>query len=149
MVRSAARSVTEYLGELPDDRRRIVDQVRKMVLDNLPEGYVETMEYGMIVYQVPLDRYPTTYNGKPLAYVALAAQKNYTSLYLTGVYQSSDGREALRKAFDDAGKKFDVGESCVRFRKVEDLPLEAIGEMIGGMSVESFVENYERGRAGR
>src|SRR5690349_6776635 len=87
MARSAANTVEEYLEELPAERRAVISTVRKVILNSLPKGYQETMNWGMISYEVPLSRYPTTYNGQPLAYAALAAQKNHYAVYLNGIYQ--------------------------------------------------------------
>ena len=85
-MRSNASTVAQYLSELPTDRREAVEAVRQTILDNLPPGYEEVMNWGMITYQVPLETYPDTYNGKPLMYAALASQKNHMAVYLTGIY---------------------------------------------------------------
>jgi hypothetical protein len=103
----------------------------------------------MICYEVPLERYPTTYNQQPLMYAALAAQKNYYSLYLNSVYQDPDGEARLREEFAQAGKKLNMGKSCLRFKKTEDLPLEVIGRVIAGTSVEEFIAGYRRSRQSR
>lgn len=113
--------------------------MRRVIRDSLPPGYRETMNWGMIAYGVPLSRYPNTYNGQPLCYAALAAQKNYCAVYLMGVYQDPRQLAALKAAFKKAGKKLDVGKSCVRFRTLEDLPLEAIGDAIAAVPVEKFI----------
>lgn len=114
MVRSAATTVSRYLASLPAERRRIMAAVRKVIRANLPAGYRETMNWGMINYEVPLRRYPDTYNGQPLCYAGLAAQKNNYSLYLMCVYQDSRRVAWLRDRFRKAGKKLDMGKSCVR-----------------------------------
>lgn len=146
MVRSNATTPEEYLGELPDGRRETVAEVRDLILDNLPEGYVEAMGWGMLSYEVPLERYPDTYNGKPLSYLALASQKHYLSLYLMGVYGDEQNEDRLERAFADAGKKMDMGKSCLRFKSVEDLPLEAIADIIASTSVDEFISRYESNR---
>ena len=146
MVMSAATTVEEYLAELPEDRRAVVAAVRRLVRKHLPKGFRETMGFGMVVYSVPLERYPDTYNGQPLCHIAIAAQKNYYSLYLTGVYQDRAQAAALKRAFQAAGKKLDMGKSCLRFKSVEDLPLEAIGQLIAGTSVDDFIAQYEASR---
>jgi len=146
MVQSAAATVKEYLDWLPADRRKTIAAVRKVVRANLPPGFVETMGYGMIAYAVPLKTYPDTYNGQPLCCTALASQKNYCSLYLTGVYADPAQRRALEAAFKQAGKKLDMGRSCVRFKTPDDLPLEAIGRLIASVSVERFITLYEASR---
>ena len=145
-MRSDATSVTEYLATLPPDRRDAIREVRGEVLANLPDGYTETMNWGMISYEVPLDRYPDTYNGKPLMYAALASQKHHMAVYLSGVYADDERREAFLDAYRATGKKLDMGKSCVRFKKLEDLPVELVGKMVASMSVEQFIDAYEKGR---
>jgi hypothetical protein len=144
MVRSEAASVDEYLLELPEERRETVSAVRQVILRNLPEGYEERMNWGMISYEVPLERYPDTYNGQPLMYAALAAQKRGYSLYLMCEY--ADGGESLKQQFEQAGRKADMGKSCVRFKRVEDLPLEVIGRAIARNSVDEFIELHQAAR---
>jgi uncharacterized protein YdhG (YjbR/CyaY superfamily) len=144
VARSDARTVGAYLKELPEEKREVLAKVRGVILDNLPEGYRETMSWGMISYEVPLDRYPNTYNGRPLMYMALAAQKNHFAVYTTGVYMDPGGEEWVRSEFERAGKKLDMGKSCIRFRKLEHVPLEVIGRIAGGHTVEGFIEAYER-----
>jgi hypothetical protein len=146
MASSAAANVEDYLAELPPERSDVMAKVRGVIRKHLPKGYVETMNWGMIAYEVPLSRYPDTYNGQPLAYVALAAQKNNYSLYLNCAY-SDKAREAdVRRAFADAGKKVDMGKSCVRFRKLDDLPLPAIGRIVASTPVDEFIKRYEAAR---
>lgn len=147
MVRSDATTVDAYLDELPEKRRREIARVREMILARLPAGYRESMNFGMISYEIPLERYPATYNGKPLGYIALAAQKNYNALYLMGVYGDGVQEVRLRKAFDNAGKKLDMGKSCVRFKEADDLALDVIGDLIASMPPEAFIEMYEASRA--
>lgn len=148
MVQSQAATVEEYLEELPEERRAVVSAVRDVVLENLPEGYVESMAWGMIGYGIPLSRYPDTYNKQPLSYVALAAQKRHYALYLMCCYQDSEDEAFLRRAFERAGKKLDMGKCCVRFKKLDDLPLDAIGELVARTPPERMIETYERARAG-
>ena len=145
-MQSKANSVEQYLNELPDDRKESLSKVRETIIENLPTGYDEVMNWGMITYEVPLEIFPDTYNGKPLMYAALASQKNHMSVYLMGCYMSPDIRKKFENAYKQSGKKFDAGKSCIRFKKVEDLPLELIGKTIGLMSVEQFIENYLRTR---
>lgn len=146
MVRSDASSVQEYLQELPPERRKVISAVREAILQHLPEGYVESMNWGMISYEIPLDRYPDTYNGQPLSYAALAAQKNYYSLYLMSVYGDAEQEQRLREGFKKAGKRLDMGKSCVRFRKLEDLPMHVIEEAIARTTPEQFIALYEASR---
>lgn len=140
MARSAATTVSRYLAELPPERRKVVAEVRRVILANLPKGYEEGMEFGMIGYVVPLERYPDTYNSQPLMYAALAAQKNAYSLYLMCAYAETPVGKALRTGFKAAGKKLDMGKSCIRFKRVEDLPLEVIGAAIAAVPLEKYVE---------
>lgn len=144
MARSSAETVEEYLAELPQDRRRIVASVREVILRNLPAGYREAMNWGMIAYEVPLDRYPNTYNGQPLMYAALAAQKNSYTLYLMTIY--NEGEDWLRTEFERAGKKLDMGKSCVHFRLIDDLPLDVIGKVVASTPVSDYIALYEKSR---
>jgi len=144
---SDARTVEEYLAALPDDRREDISKVRDLILSNLPQGYVETMSWGMITYQVPLEVYPDTYNGKPLMYAALASQKNYMALYIMSIYMSAGSREQFEAAYKATGKRFDAGKSCVRFKKSGDLPLELIAESIAAFGVEDFVDRAKKTRS--
>ena len=141
-MHSKANSVEQYLNEFPEDRKESLSKVRETIIENLPTGYDEVMNWGMITYEVPLEIFPDTYNGKPLMYAALASQKNHMSVYLMGCYMSPDIRKKFENAYKQSGKKFDAGKSCIRFKKEEDLPLELIGKTIGSMSVEQFIENY-------
>jgi hypothetical protein len=147
MARSTAKTPAAYLKELPADRRREVGRVREMVRKHLPAGYRETMNWGMITYEVPLDRHPKTYNGQPLCFAALAAQKNYLSLYFMPVDAAALAR--LKAAFDKAGKKLDMGKSCIRFKRADDLPLDAIGAEIAAVPLDRFVAYVESARQRR
>lgn len=146
MVKSRATTVKEYLAELPEDRRAVIAEVRKLILEHLPAGYQERMNWGMITYEIPLERYPKTYNEQPLGYVALAAQKQYYALYLMGVYGDSEQEKALRQAYAAAGKRLDIGKSCLRFRKLEDLLVEPIAEIVASTPPEVMIAQYEASR---
>ncbi len=145
-MQSAAQTVYEYLDDLPPERLAAIETVRDVILDNLPEGYEEVMNWGMITYQVPLSTYPDTYNKKPLMLAALASQKNHMAVYLTGVYADDDARERFTDSYKATGKRLDMGKSCVRFRKLEDLPVELIGKAIAEFSVDEFIEISEKAR---
>ena len=145
-MRSSAQTVEEYLDDLPAGRLEAIETVRDVILANLPDGYEEAMNWGMITYQVPLSRYPDTYNKQPLMMAALASQKNHMAVYLTGVYADDDSRQEFLAAYKETGKRLDMGKSCVRFRKLDDLPVELIGEAIGRFSVDEFIELNERAR---
>lgn len=146
-MRSDAHTVTEYIARLPEERRAAIREVRGTILANLPEGYEEAMEWGMITFQVPLARYPDTYNGKPLMYAALASQKRHMAVYLTAVYADEKARDEFLEAYRASGKKLDMGKSCVRFAKLEDLPLDLIGKVIGTYPVDDYIGIYEASRA--
>jgi hypothetical protein len=148
-MRSEAKAVEEYLRSLPQERRESISAVRQVILKNLPDGYEEMMNWGMITYQVPLETYPDTYNGQPLMYAALASQKNHMALYLTGIYVSESSRSEFEAAYKATGKRFDVGKSCVRFRKIDDLPLPLIGDSIASVIVEDLVDLVKKVHNGR
>lgn len=147
-MQSKAENVADYLSEIAPDRRDALEVVRQAILDHLPEGYVETMNWGMICYEVPLEIEPDTYNGKPLMYAALASQKNHMAVYLSGVYGDPDLREQFEADYKATGKRMDIGKSCVRFRKLDDLPVELIGRAIAAFSVDDFVAMTDRVRSG-
>ena len=144
-MQSNAKTVKQYISQLPDDRRKAISTVRKAILDNLPKGYEEAMNWGMISYQVPLRTYPDTYNRKPFMYAALASQKNHMAVYLSGIYMSEKARKKFEAAYKATGKRFDVGKSCVRFRRLNDLPVELIGKSIASIQVEELIKLAEKG----
>ena len=146
MAQSQATTVEEYLAELPADRAETLEAVRKVILEHLPEGYVETMQYGMIGYSVPLEMYPVTYNGQPLEYAALASQKRYKSLYLMNVYGNPDTDQWFIQGYKASGKKLDMGKSCVRFKKLDELPLDLIGQVIARTPMTEFTSIYKASR---
>ena len=148
MVSSRAATVSAYLDALPPDRREVIAAVRDLVNRSLPAGFEEGIQYGMIGWCVPLSRYPDTYNGQPLGIVALAAQKNHLSLYLMAVYGSERNAE-FERAWAASGKRLNMGKSCVRFKKLDDLALDVLAEVLGWMTPEQFIARYEevRGRA--
>lgn len=147
MARSAATTVEGYLDELPTDRRADVAALRELVLRRLPAGYEERMNWGMISYELPLARYPDTYNGQPLVYAALAAQKGFYAVYLTGAERNADAMQRLRDAFAAAGTKLDMGKSCLRLKRLDDVPLDAIGDVIASLPPEAFIDSYEASRS--
>jgi len=147
MASSKAKTVEEYLAELPEERRAVIASVRALVNRHIPDGYVEAMSWGMIAWEVPLSRYPTTYNKQPLPYVALAAQKQYYALYLTVCYANSAQDVVLRNAYADAGRKLDMGKSCLRFKSTDDLLSDVIGGVIASTPVDTLIAQYEASRA--
>jgi hypothetical protein len=152
-MQSTATTVADYIASLPDGRRHMVESVRKVILDNLDSGYSETMQYGMIGYSVPHSVFPAGYHcdpKQPLPFAGIASQKNYVSVYLMGVYVGcigdEEGGEAkwFREAWAAAGKKkLDMGKSCVRFKKLEDVALDVIGESIRRMPAQHYIERYQ------
>jgi uncharacterized protein YdhG (YjbR/CyaY superfamily) len=143
MVSIPATTAAEYLAQLPENRRAVVAALRKMVKRRLPKGYQEQAAWGMITYSVPLARSGPTYNGQPLCYAAIAAQKNHYALYLTGVYMAPALMTRVQEAFKAAGKKLDMGKSCVRFKSLDALPLDALGDVIAAVPVDEFVARYQ------
>ena len=140
-------TVGEYIAGLPEERAEQVTRLREMILERLPEGYAEEMDFGMIAYVIPLETYPDTYNGHPLMYAALASQKRHMAIYLMNVYGDDETLRWFTEGFAAAGKKLDMGKACVRFRKLDDLPLDLIGEAIARTSVAEYIASYEASRA--
>jgi hypothetical protein len=147
MVASGAKTVASYLAELPNDRRKELEIVLTAMRKRMPKGYQEGMGYGMVMWSIPLEQYPETYNGHPLCYAALAAQKNYSSVHLMCVYGDPDRMGRLRRGFAEAGKKLDMGKACVRFKRADDLPLAIIGELIAEVPPAAYIARYEKSRA--
>ena len=145
-MHSMATTVDQYLASLPADRRESIARVLAVVRRNLPGGYEEVMNWGMVCWQIPLTRYPKTYNGYPLMLAALASQKNHSAIYLTAVYGDPALSAWFHNEFRRSGKRLDAGKSCVRFRTADDLPLELIGRTIKRVSVAGYLAMYERAR---
>ena len=144
MVQSKAATVAEYLAELPEERRKVVSTVRKLVNDNIPKGYKEGVSSGMITWDVPLSRSGPTYNKQPLGYAGLAAQKNSYSLYLMGLYVDPKIDKRFRDAYRKSGRKLDCGKCCVRFKNLEQLDVEAVADVLRAIEVEEFVTAYSK-----
>jgi uncharacterized protein YdhG (YjbR/CyaY superfamily) len=147
MAASKAKTVADYLKELPAERRAVVSTVRDLVRKNLPKGYEELMGYGMIMYSIPLSVLPDTYNGHPLCYVAIAAQKNYYALYLMCTSGTADVAKRFREEYKKTGKKLDMGKACVRFRALDDLPLDLIAKTVASVPMEQYAAFYRKVRA--
>ena len=146
-MKSAAKTVEEYLRSLPADRREAISAVREAILAHLPEGYEECMSYGMIGYVVPHSIYPAGYRCDPklpLPYANLGSQKNHMALYLMCVYGDKATEQWFRKAWQAAGKKLDMGKNCVRFKKLEDVSLEVIGQVIARAPVNEYIGRIEK-----
>jgi len=146
MVSSRAATVAEYLDQLPPERRAEITTVRDLVNDALPAGYVERMAWGMIGWEVPLERSGPTYNGQPLVYAGLAAQTNSNSLYLNCAWASEDGGARFKAAWAATGKTLDMGKGCIRFKCAEDLVLDLIRDEIAATSPDEFISTYEAAR---
>jgi Domain of unknown function (DU1801) len=144
-MQSKAKSVKEYLAELPADRRAAIEAVRNVILKNLDKDYDEGMQYGMIAYYVPHRVFPTGYHcdpNQPLNYAGLASQKNHMAVYLMCVYGSPEHQQWFRDAWARTGKKLDMGKSCIRFRKIDDLDLDVIGQAIKRVPAKKYIDHY-------
>ena len=146
MFQGKAKTVTEYLDGLPPERRQVIAKMRTLIKKHVPKGYEESMNWGAITYAIPLKTFPETYNGQPLCYAALAAQKNYCSLYLMGVYGDAKKSKLLADAFKARGLKLDMGKACVRFKTLDDLPLDVIGEIVASVPPKKYIEIYRASR---
>lgn len=145
-MQSKAATVAEYLAEMPEDRRRAIEAVRKVILDNLDAGYEEGMQYGMIGYYVPHRVYPAGYHcdpKQPLPFAELASQKNYISLYLMCIYGDTPLAASFREAWAKTGKKLDAGKACIRFKTVDDLALDVIGDAIRRVPAKKYIAACE------
>jgi hypothetical protein len=136
------QTISEYLSSLPEDRRIAIQAVRDVVNRHLPAGFEEGLAYGMIGWYVPLSTFPDTYNRQPLGLASLASQKNHMALYLNNVYGDPETEGWFRERWATTGKKLDMGKSCVRFRRLDDLPLDVIGETIGRVTLDGFLARY-------
>jgi len=140
-MKSKASTVEEYLAGLPEDRRAAIQAVRKVILKNLPKGYEEVLQYGVLGYVVPLKVFPSGYlnrKNEPLPYICLASQKNYMSIYMMSVY--GDAEAKFREEYQATGKRLDMGKCCVRFRKLEDLPLDVIGKAVARYPMKKWID---------
>ncbi len=139
-------AVRTFLAGLPPDRRADVERLRRLIRRHLPDGYEEAVSRNMLVYQVPLARYPDTYNGHPLWYAALAAQKSYLSLHLMPLYANKPLTARLEAGFRAAGKKLDMGKACIRFRTADDLPLDVVGQIVAAIPMDRWISIAQSAR---
>ena len=146
MTQTKPQTVDEYLAQLPPNRLATVSALRQLILQNLPDGYQETILFGMINYVIPLETYPVTYNKQPLSYVALASQTHYVSLYLMGIYADDSSRQWFLDQYAASGKKLDLGKACLRFKTLDDLPLDLVAQAVARTSVADFISLYEASR---
>ena len=149
MTGRKATTVSEYLKLLPPERRKSLAAVRKVVVDNLPQGYKEGIGWDAITYAIPLKDYPNTHNGEPLCIAALSAGKSYCSLHLMAAYGDSDIRTWLEEQFRRSGKKLDMGKACIHFKQPDDLPLDAIATVIAKVTPDRYIKRYEAARKTR
>ena len=139
----------EYLSELPEDRAEALTTVLTALRKKLPKGLNETINWGMITFEVPLSTYPKTYNGQPLMHTSLANQKNHMAIYLSCLYGDSPRRDEFIEAYKATGLRMDLGKGCIRFKKIEDLPVDLIADFAGKISVEQLCAIHDEQVAGR
>ena len=147
-MQSKATTVDAYIAELPEDRQKAITELRKVIKKNLPKGFQELMNYGMMGWSVPHSKYPAGYHCKPtdpLPFLALASQKNFIAVYHMGIYADPK----LLKWFTDAHakaspKKLDMGKSCIRYKKTEDIPFKLIGELVAKITPDEWIATYEK-----
>lgn len=147
-MQSTAKTPAEYVDSLPDERKIVIENIRKTVLDNLPEGFEETMSYGMLGYVVPHSVYPDGYHcdpKTPLPFLSVASQKNFIAFYHMGIYADETLLNWFVTEYPKHCKtKLDMGKSCIRFKKMNDIPLELLGQLVAKMSVQDWISLYEK-----
>lgn len=147
MVQSTAQTPEAYLAELPDDRRAVMEKLRSAVLDNLPDGFEEVMNYGMLGYVVPHAIYPEGYHCDPklpLPFMNLAAQKRFTAVYHMGIYSDPELMAWFQAEYaKQVPTKLDMGKSCIRLKNPKNIPFELIGELAGKMTPQDWITRYE------
>ncbi|MCA8973181.1 MAG: DUF1801 domain-containing protein [Planctomycetes bacterium] len=148
-MQSKANTVEDYLAELPEERREAIEQLRKLFKKNIDKKLIEHMSYGMISYSVPHSVYPPGYHcdpKSPLPFASMASQKNNLALYFFGLYMDPDEMARFQQGWKKSGKRLDMGKSCVRFKRLEDVPLEVVANALRNMTVDRFVGTYEASR---
>lgn len=146
-MQSKSKTVKEYLLSLPEERAKAMAKIRNAILKNLPKGFEETMQYGMISYVVPHTIYPSGYHTNPkdaLPFISLASQKNYISLYHMALYEGTLLDWFKAEWNENTDQKLDMGKGCVRFKRIEDIPVTLIGELCNKVTVSQWIERYER-----
>jgi hypothetical protein len=147
-MQSKVTTVDQYIDELPEDRKHAVTELRKVIKKNIPEGFQECMSYGMIGYVVPHSKYPAGYHCDPklpLPFMNLASQKNFIAVYHMGIYADPKLLQWFTEAHAKAStKKLDMGKSCLRYKKPEDIPYKLIGELVSKITPDEWIEIYER-----
>jgi len=146
-MQSNARTPEQYINELPEDRKEVITKLRKTILDNLPNGFKETIEYGMLAYVVPHSKYPNGYHcdpKTPLPFINLASQKNHIGLYHMGIYSAPKLMEWFITEFPKhVSGKLDMGKSCIRFKNSSKIPYDLLGELVSKMTPDEWIERYE------
>jgi uncharacterized protein YdhG (YjbR/CyaY superfamily) len=141
-----AANIEEYLNALPEDRRAAVEAVRKVIRKNIDKKFEEGMQYGMPAWYVPHRIYPAGYHcdpTQPVPFVSVASQKSHVAIYMFCIYAAPGEAERFERAWKATGKKLDMGKGCVRFKKLEDVPLEVVGDAIKRATMKQFLEHYE------
>lgn len=146
MTKRPALTVSQWLASVPAERKDAIKAVRDAVNEHLPPGYEETVDWGMLAWVVPLATLPNTHNGHPLTLAALGAHTKLMTLYLMTVYSDPKVRREFQIAYKKTGKKLDMGGCCVHFKKLDDLPLDVVGDTIARVAVDEYVERYETSR---
>jgi uncharacterized protein YdhG (YjbR/CyaY superfamily) len=143
-----ANTSDEYINSLPDERKQVMNKLRETILDNLPKGFEETINYGMIGYVVPHSIYPNGYHCNPklpLPFMSIASQKNFIAVYHMGLYIDQKLMNWLLQEYQKpSNAKLDMGKSCLRFKKMDQIPFELIGELSKKVSVKEWIETYEK-----
>lgn len=146
-MQSKAKTPQQYINELPEDRKQPIEKLQKVIKDHLPKGFVEEMNYGMIGYVVPHSIYPNGYHCDPklpLPFMNIASQKNFIALYHMGIYASPELLEWFVSEYPKHSKsKLDMGKSCIRFKKIDQIPYDLIGQLATKMTVQEMIELYE------
>lgn len=148
-MQSNAKTVTDYLNELPAERQKPMMELRKILKKNLPAGFEETMSYGMVGYVVPHKLYPEGYHctpDLPLPFISIASQKNYISVYHMGLYEGALLEWFTKEWKAHSDKKLDMGKCCIRFKKPEDIPFGLIGQLASKMTPKQWIAHYEKSK---
>jgi hypothetical protein len=142
--RARPTTVAAYLASLTPEKRAVIVKARAFVHEHIAKGYAEFMNWGVINWGIPIEEFPDTYNGQPLCYVALGAQKNHNAFYLMGAYDGSNGAKLLADAFKAANKRLNMGKCCLRFKDLDDLELTSVAKLIGMSTPTDYIAYYRR-----
>jgi hypothetical protein len=142
-----ALTVNQWLASVPAERKTAINAVRDAVNRNLPKGYEETVDWGMLAWVVPLATLPDTHNGRPLLFAALGAHRKLMTVYLMTVYDDAEIRKEFETAYKKTGKRLNMGGCCIHFKKLDDLPLDVVGKTVARVGVKEYIERYVKSRA--